>query len=101
MQLSVGDQLFSCVCEAEFIVTRAPREPIELTIGGLPPATSEDAREQQPTKDGHAGGCQMGKRFNTPDGGVELLCTKAGSGVPAIDGKILSVLDSKGLPASD
>ena len=51
--------------------------------------------------EGHGGGAGMGKRFVDSSGAVELLCTKAGEGVPAVAGEVLVLKDAKPLPASD
>lgn len=100
--LKPGTRLLSNVCTTELITVRASAEPCELTIGGRPPALSAADREDSgPVIEGHAGGAQMGKRYVDADDTVELLCTKAGEGVPAIDGELLVLKEAKPLPASD
>ena len=47
-----------------------------------------------------SGGTQVGKRFEH-ESGLELLCTKAGGGALAVDGKPLPLKESKPLPSSD
>ena len=64
------------------------------------------ARPRPPTAsgsvaDGHGGGTLIGKRYVDDGDTIELLCTKAGDGLPAIDGQPLSIKDAKPLPASD
>jgi len=51
--------------------------------------------------DGHDAGSAMGKRYTNSDETIELLCTKAGQGVPAVDGELLVLKEAKPLPASD
>ena len=46
-------------------------------------------------------GTLLGKRYVDKDGGVELLCVKAGKGSLAIDGVALQTKDAKPLPSSD
>jgi len=43
----------------------------------------------------------MGKRYVDEGETVELLCTKAGDGVPAMGGALLELKGAKALPASD
>jgi hypothetical protein len=43
----------------------------------------------------------MGKRYVDADDTVELLCTKAGDGLPAVDGRLMQLKEAKALPASD
>ncbi|HZB42625.1 MAG TPA: hypothetical protein VE487_16760 [Ilumatobacter sp.] len=97
-----GTRLFSAVCTAEFIVVRAPAGGAEVTIGGLPALASADEREgSAAVADGHGGGVAIGKRYVDADDKVELLCTKPGEGVPAVDGRVLTIKEAKPLPASD
>jgi hypothetical protein len=51
--------------------------------------------------DGHAGGSQMGKRYQHPASGIELLCTKGGDGALAVDGELLGTREAKAVPSSD
>lgn len=99
--LKPGSRVFSNTCDAEFIAIKAPDAELDLTIGGHPPATVAEDRVRQPVHDGCGGGSKLGKRFVDADGSVELLCIKAGEGVPALGGETLLVKDSKTLPASD
>lgn len=100
MQLKPGTRLYSAVCETELMTIRAPAEPIALTIGGVEPVL--DAAERGGgVVDGHGGGSAMGKRYVDDAGTLEVLCTKTGEGVPAVDGALLETKDAKALPASD
>ena len=101
VQLKPGARLYSTVDPAEFITVKAPSGPVELTLGGADPALApHDGPVGQPTE-GHDGGAAIGKRYTDADGTVELLCTKAGMAVPAIDGVLLELKGAKPLPASD
>jgi hypothetical protein len=82
------------------IVVKAPAGDVDVTIGGAPVQTS--AQEQSgAVEEGHGGGAAIGKRYVDEAGTIELLCTKAGDGIPAVNGEILHLKDAKPLPASD
>ena len=100
--LKPGARLLSAVCATEMITVKAPGDEVDLTIGGAEPVTSAaDRPEGGEVADGHGGGCQMGKRYVDADDTIELLCTKAGDGLPAIGGTLLVLKEAKPLPASD
>lgn len=102
LTIKPGTRLFSAVCDTEVIAVKAPPAAIALTIGGVEPVTSASDRTGTATvADGHGGGAAMGKRYVDTDGELELLCTKPGDGVPALNGELLSLKDAKPLPASD
>jgi hypothetical protein len=99
--LRPGARLFSSVCTTELVTVKAPAGVVGLTIGGVPPVTSAADRSGGPVADGHGGGSQMGKRYVDADGTIELLCTKPGEGIPALDGAPLEIKGARALPASD
>ncbi len=102
MTLKPGTRLFSAVCTTEMIAVKAPAGEVELTIGGaVPVASAADRDGTGVVADGHGGGASMGKRYVDDDETVELLCTKAGDGIPAIGGVPLQLKEAKALPASD
>jgi hypothetical protein len=93
----------STVCSTEVIVVRAPKDDIEVSCGGQPmvdmgAAASGNGGSVSPE---FAEGTQMGKRYADEDLGLELLCTKAGDGSLAVDGKQLLIKGAKPLPSSD
>ena len=97
-----GTRLFSAVCTTEMIAVKAPAGEVDVTIGGVPPVSSAGERDEGGSVvDGFGGGALMGKRYVDQSDSIELLCTKAGDGVPAIDGALLSLKEAKPLPASD
>lgn len=101
MQLAVGQTLVSTVDETTVIVVRAPEVDAALTCGG---AEMVDAKGERPS--GHADptqqdGTLIGKRYVDDSHGLEVLCTKAGSGTLAYAGSPLQVKDAKALPATD
>jgi hypothetical protein len=99
--LKVGGRLFSDVCATEMIVVKAPATPVALTIGGVAPVTSADQRTGATLVGGHDTGAKIGKRYVDESGSLELLCTKGGDGVPALDGVVLGLKEAKALPTSD
>jgi hypothetical protein len=102
LQLKLGTRVFSTVCSTEMIAVKAPGGPVALTIGGVAPVLSGNDRDSNHSLvAGHDGGAAMGKRYVDAAGSVELLCTKGGDGVPAVDGELLLLKDAKPLPASD
>ena len=100
LTIKPGTRLFSAVCDTQMIAVKAPADTIELTIGGAP-ALIEAAAPGGVVADGHGGGTLIGKRYVDEGDTIELLCTKAGDGVPALDGQLMSIKDAKPLPASD
>ncbi len=102
LTLKPGTRVFSAVDSAEFIAVKAPSDPIDLTIGGAPAVLSSDERSDGgAAAAGHDGGAAMGKRYVDAAETLELLCTKAGPGVPALAGEVLGLKQAKPLPASD
>jgi len=97
-----GTRLFSAVCSTEMIVVKAPGGELDLTIGGVAPvASAADRTGSGKVADGHGGGVAMGKRYVDDADSIEMLCTKAGDGVPALGGTPLELKEAKALPASD
>jgi hypothetical protein len=50
---------------------------------------------------GHDGGTLLGKRYGDDASGLELLCTKGGTGALSYDGQALVIRAVKALPSSD
>jgi hypothetical protein len=99
--LKPGTHLISAVCTTEMIVVRGSSNDVSLTIGGVPPIAAAAERADDGVRGGHGGGTLLGKRYVDAASGIELLCTKAGEGVPAVDGMPFSLKDAKLLPSSD
>lgn len=100
--LKPGARLFSAVCTTEMIAVKAPAGDCALTIGGASPLSAAADRVAGGTAvEGHDGGVKMGKRYIDNDDTIELLCTKQGAGVPALNGELLILKEAKPLPASD
>ena len=100
-ELRTGARLKSTVCAGEIMVVAAPDGDVELTCGGAPmvdPTATAAAAELNPE---HAVGIQIGKRYITEDGKLEILCVKAGEGGLAANGELLLQKDTKKLPKTD
>jgi hypothetical protein len=99
MQLKAGTKLHSSVCDTDVMVIKGSGN-VALTCGGADmvvaraPATGE-------IDPAFADGTAMGKRYQSADGAIELLCIKPGKGSLAIDGVALEIKAPKALPSSD
>jgi len=102
LMLKPGTRLFSAVCSTEMIAVKAPGVPVDITIGGATPVVAvADRPSGGSVADGYGGGAAMGKRYVDADDAIELLCTKPGDGLPALNGVLLELKDAKAMPASD
>jgi hypothetical protein len=98
--LAPGKRLRSTVGHTEIIVVRAPGSPVELSCGGEP--MTADAVTPGTAPMGTDGSeTVMGKRYVDVRTELEVLCTKAGHGVLAADGRALIIKAPSALPASD
>jgi len=102
MQVKAGSRLKSAACETEVIVVRAPAGDVDLRCGGAPLVDiSADRPDGVAVDPAHSAGTLLGKRYADEDLGIEVLCTKAGSGSLSIGNEPLGVKQAKPLPASD
>jgi hypothetical protein len=100
MELRPGQKLYSAVCDAQFVVVRAPDAPVELGCGGQP--LVDDERVATGEVDASLGeAAQLGKRYADEELGLELLCSKPGAGALTVDGRVLPMKGAKPLPSSD
>ncbi len=101
MNLKPGLRLSSQACETEFVVIKGTGEH-ELECGGAAAVPVGDpAAHHGGIAEELAGGTLLGKRYTDDDGTVEILCTKPGAGTLSFDGQVLTLKESKPLPASD
>ncbi len=102
MDLKPGSRWRSAVCDTEVVVVRPPAGPVTLRIGGTG-VLPADASRPASAKPGAAlaGGTLLGKRYADEGSGLEVLCTKAGTGAITVDGRRVTVMASRQLPASD
>jgi hypothetical protein len=103
MELRPGQKLHSAVCEAQVVVVRAPKGvTIDLRCGGAPLLLDGTAPEGALSLDASLGdGPVLGKRYANDELGLELLCTRTGSGALTADGQPIPMKGAKPLPASD
>lgn len=97
MQTKPGLKLRSTACSTEVVVVRPAAESVELTCCGAPMTTDEVAAAPTPDPDG----ILLGKRYTDEESGLEVLCTRPGSGELAVDGRPLALKGTKPLPSSD
>lgn len=101
-ELKAGSRLRSVVCDTEVMVVMAPEGGVEVTCGGasmVPLGTAVAAG--QALDPGAADGTQIGKRYVSAAGDLELLCTKPGKGSLGAGGAALVIKGAKPLPSSD
>ncbi len=83
------------------MVIRAPDGDVTLECAGAP----MEPLETDGAASGAAGESEqlllLGKRYEAGSAGVEVLCSKAGSGPLMVDGETLTEKGAKPLPSSD
>ena len=101
MQLRPGMKLFSTVCDAQVVVVKAPSDAVEIACGGAA-RVEEDPGGATGSPDASLGeGPALGKRYADDERGLELLCSRAGTGALTVDGQPLLLKGAKPLPSSD
>ena len=100
IKINPGTKLSSTVSTAEFIVIRGTGD-VDLTCGGAALATVTPAGTTPPTGEPLTGATETGKRYTDESGDIELLCVKAGAGIPGLNGTDLTVKAARALPSSD
>ena len=101
-QLKAGARLKSAVCSTEVIVIAAPAGGADVQCGGAAMLGAGEAAPDGVALDaGAAAGTALGKRYVSPSGDLELLCTKPGKGSLAVAGTALVLKEAKPLPSSD
>lgn len=102
MTLRPGQKLHSAVCDAQVVVVKAPAEAVEVGCGGAPMLGDGQAVDGGAALDPSLGdGPLLGKRYADEELGLELLCTRAGTGALTVDGRPLLLKGAKPLPSSD
>ena len=102
MEIRAGSRLKSSVCQTEVIAVKAPGTELDIRCGGVPmiDPTGSMPDDASPS-DGAMNGTQMGKRYVDANDTIELLCTKPGEGSLGLGDELLTIKESKPLPASD
>lgn len=102
MELHPGLRLESTTCDAQVVVVKAPKGggDVDLRCGGEPMrelgtggARLTGAPDGEPA--------QLGKRYEDPELGLEVLCTQGGEGALSIGDRPLALKGAKPLPSSD
>ena len=101
IQLKAGMRLRSATDACEVVVVKAPADPVDLRCGGHPFLAADAEAASESIVAGFEGGTQLGKRYSDDELGLEILCTKAGEGALAVDGRLLTIKGAKPLPSSD
>lgn len=101
IEVKPGTRWVSAVCDAEVIVIKSPPAAVALECGGVPMETAPGPGRRVPPVCDSGEAPRVGKRYIDEDTGLVVLCTKGGSGVLSVDGRPLSVMATKRLPASD
>lgn len=96
MNLQVGTRLKGEKSSCEVIVVKGSATDGTLLCAGaeMVPGGAGGQSDEGPM-------IELGKRYSDDVSGIELLCTKAGVGPLALDGRVLALKASKPLPASD
>jgi hypothetical protein len=90
------------VCTTEVVIVHPADTEVDLRCGGRPMVDlASDVRLDSAPQAGLAGGNEMGKRYVTEDGSLEVLITKAGAGTLTVRDKPLRAKEVKPLPSSD
>jgi len=98
--LKAGARFKSAVCDTQVMVVKAPAGDYALLCGGTemiaPTAAASGTLDPAQT-----GETLIGKRYVNADESIELLCTKGGKGLLALNGEPLEIKQAKQLPSSD
>ncbi|MBY4572523.1 hypothetical protein ACN94_02740 [Gordonia paraffinivorans] len=95
-----GSRLKSAACSTEIVVVKPPQAG-EITCGGAVMAEAAATVDPAPLADGWDTGAVLGKRYEDVDTGLQVLVVKGGHGTLGIDGRALTLVEAKALPASD
>lgn len=101
MELRAGQRLSSVVCDAQVVVVRTMTGAADLRCGGVPMVDPADSAAPFPVTPTPGSGPELGKRYVDEVEGVELLCTRAGTGALTIGDRPLTAKGAKPLPSSD
>lgn len=103
MKIAIGQRLRSQVDATELIVVRCTPGDLDVRCGGAKLIGFDEEPEPDPDLIvvPIAPLPRLGKRYTDPNGGLEVLVTKAGDGVLTLDGEPLLECATRPLPASD
>ena len=99
MSLKAGMRLFAQNSSCEVIVVKGADGVGPLSCAGLEMLADAPGETAPQAPDSPV--IQLGKRYVDDNDLIEVLCTKAGAGPLAIDGRELVMKTARPLPASD
>jgi hypothetical protein len=102
MQLRPGLRLESATCDTQVAVVKVPSggADVDIRCGGEPMRELGTGGDKVPVSfEGDA--TLLGKRYESEEAGIELLCTQGGEGALSIGDQPLLVKGAKPLPSSD
>ncbi len=99
--LKPGSRWKSQVCTAEAVLVRPPKGDGVPQCGGIDMVPMDGEVTASTALAGFDGGCLVGKRYRGEALGMEMLCTKAGTGSLGFGGEALELVEAKKLPSSD
>lgn len=102
MQLKPGLRLESATCDTQVVVVKAPKDVADVDVrcgGAAMRELGSGGDKSAPSGDGDP--TLLGKRYEDPDLGLELLCTQGGEGALSVGDTPLLVKGAKPLPSSD
>lgn len=94
-----GARFKSAVCTTEVVVVKAPVDG-QLSCGGAPMSVDVGPSDGAVAV-GWDAGTEIGKRYEDTESGLQVLAVKGGDGSLGFDGRALTVVSAKALPASD
>ncbi len=101
-ELKPGARLRSSVCNTEVMVVLTPSSDVELQCGGASMiALGTDPDASLSLSVDFSQGTQVGKRYVSEAGDLEVLCTKPGEGSISLGDAALQIKGAKPLPSSD
>jgi hypothetical protein len=96
-----GTRLRSVACTTEVVVVRASGDAVDLRCGGKPMVDLQQAPAPAASVSADAPVTLIGKRYWCESAGLELLCTKAGSGQLTVGDEPMVIRSTAALPSSD
>jgi hypothetical protein len=100
MELKAGLRLRARKGTAELVVVRAPAGPVSISIDGEELVDASEA-SGDPSGSSSEPDILLGKRYFDDATTTEVLCTKPGAGVLAVNGEPMQLKQPKPLPSSD
>ena len=102
MKLRPGQKLHSAVCDAQVVVVKAPPARSRSAAGAHPLLDDGQEADGAAALDPSLGEAPCSASATpTTSSGLELLCTRAGTGALTVDGRPLLIKGAKPLPSSD